>query len=85
MARVLKTNTGFSDPAPPLLRRPSCPTIASIPATFLHSRHESPRVIPRMPGHDFSREIAEVQVDDALRRGVTRQRDPRREGTSRHR
>ena len=50
---------GFSDPAPPPLRRPSCPTIASIPATFLHFRRAPSRVIPRMPGRDFSRVVAE--------------------------
>ena len=50
---------GFSDPAPPPLRRPSCLTIASILATFLHSRRAPSRVIPRMPAHDFSRVGAE--------------------------
>jgi len=42
---------GFSDPAPPQLRRPSCPTIASIPATFRQSRRAPLSVIPRMPTH----------------------------------
>src|SRR5258706_14287329 len=50
---------GFSDPAPPPLWRPSCPTIASIPATFLQSRRSPLSAIPRMSTHDFSRVVAE--------------------------